>query len=163
MAALLLGVVGAQPSFAATSTNGSKWITIHPRRGIGVVRLGETKHAVDHALGTGHLQHRGTWDGWYRYSSGKIRLEVSYGTDGRVDGVDTTSRRAVIYGHPLSQGLAKLRPILKAHGWTVASCQGETFTFREPGGPGTGIAWRAGKLDDVQIDAGGSIGEPCLP
>ena len=64
---------------------------------------------------------------------------------------------------PVAEGLAKLKPILIAHGWKVLSCQGETFTDLGQGGPGTGIAWRGGKLDFVQIDAGGSVGDACLP
>jgi hypothetical protein len=134
---------------------------VFPRVGIGAVRLAEKKQSVDHALGKGQLQHGGSWDNWYRYRSGSITLEVTYDR-GRVAGVDTTSRAALLFGHRLSDGLAKLKPIFRARHWMILSCQGETFTFLEPGGPGTGIAWRSGRLDEVQIDGGGSIGEACL-
>jgi hypothetical protein len=150
----LLAFALAAPGVAeGLSTTGTRrLITVIPRIGIGPVKLGERHRSVDQSLGKGRLQHGGTYDGYYRYRSGSIAVEVSY-----------TSGAALIFGHRLSQGLAGLKPIFRAHHWMILSCQGETFTFLEPGGPGTGIAWRAGRLDDVQIDAGGSIGEACLP
>ena len=45
----------------------------------------------------------------------------------------------------------------------IAHCQGETFTFVDLGGPGTGIAWRNDQLDEAYITGGGSIGDQCLP
>ncbi len=137
--------------------------TITPKVGIAGVRLREKQAAVQAELGHGrHLRH-GDWAGFYSYRSESITILVSYNTAGRVDGVDTQSRAALLYGHPLQQGLAKLEPLLRAKGWQVLSCRGETYTDLGQGGPGTGIAWRNGKLDFVQIDAGGSIGDACLP
>jgi hypothetical protein len=161
----LLAFALAAPGVAeGLSTTGTRrLITVIPRIGIGPVKLGERHRSVDQSLGKGRLQHGGTYDGYYRYRSGSIAVEVSYDPTGHVNGVNTTSGAALIFGHRLSQGLAGLKPIFRAHHWMILSCQGETFTFLEPGGPGTGIAWRAGRLDDVQIDAGGSIGEACLP
>ena len=142
-------------------------ISVYPRIGIGPVKLGEKHSAVNRALGTPHLERGGTYDGWYRYRSGSIRIEVSYDTNGmagRVDSVDTTSRAALIYGHPLIEGLTNLTPIFKSHGWLIDSCSGGVnFTYLEPAGPGTGIRWKNGRLDYVQIDAGGSVGEGCFP
>ena len=118
--------------------------------------------AVEAELGPGRYIRRGGWAGYYAYRSGSITVFVGYGA-GRTDAIDTRSRAALVYQHPLREGLAKLKPILIAHGWKVLSCQGETFTDLGQGGPGTGIAWRKGKLDFVQIDAGGSVGDACLP
>lgn len=78
-----------------------------------------------------------------------------------MDAIDTTSRSALIYGRPLREGLTTLRPVFRAHGWSIVSCDGEIYSDLGRGAPGTGIAWRAGKLDYVQIDAGGSIGDAC--
>jgi hypothetical protein len=160
---LMLGAgVIASPAALATKSSSRRSITVQPRVGIAGVRLNETPRAVRRLLGKGHYLRRGEWSGSYSYRSGSITVLVSYGS-GLVDGVDTQSRSALIYGRPLSQGLAKLRPVFRAHGWSILSCQGETYTDLGQGAPGTGIAWRAGKLDYVQIDAGGSIGDACLP
>jgi hypothetical protein len=148
---------------AAGASNGRALISIHPRLGIGPVRLDETHRKVDAALGPGQLIKGGIHDGAYGYRSGSITVEVSYDAQGHVNGVNTASGAALLFGHRLREGLGVLKPILRAHGWRVLSCHGETFTALIPGGPGTGIAWKNGKLDEVQIDAGGSIGEECLP
>jgi hypothetical protein len=141
---------------------GDHAITVTPRIGIAGVRLNEKPAAVQAELGHGRRIRHGGWSGYDSYRSGSITVLVAYGA-GRVDGVDTQSRGALLYGHPLRQGLAKLKPILRAHGWRVLSCQGETYTDLGQGGPGTGIAWRDGRLDYVQIDDGGSIGDACEP
>jgi hypothetical protein len=160
---LVLCAVGLTVSTAnAAGQPTSKLIRVVPGIGIGDVRLNETHGAVDHQLGAGQLIRRGFYADNFAYRSGTIRIYVSYGS-GRVDGVDTNSPEARIYGRPLADGLTKLERFLRARGWTVESCRGETFTKLGEGGPGTGIAWRDGKLDYVQVDAGGSIGDWCDP
>jgi hypothetical protein len=160
---LILGAcMMSTPAAFAASSPSARSITIDPRVGIAGVRLDEKQQAVQRLLGKGQYQRRGTYVGYDAYRSGSITVFVSYG-GGRADAINTNSRSALIYGRPLSQGLAKLKPVLRAHGWQIVSCQGETFTMLGQGGPGTGIAWRAGRLDDVQIDRGGSIGDACLP
>lgn len=160
---LMLGAgVAASPAALATNSPSKRSMTIEPRVGISGVRLNDTQRSVRRLLGKGRYLRHGEWSGYYSYPSGSIKVFVSYGS-GLVDAVDTESRSALIYGRPLSEGLAKLKPVFRAHGWSILSCQGETYTDLGQGAPGTGIAWRAGKLDYVQIDDGGSIGDACLP
>jgi len=40
-------------------------------------------------------------------------------------------------------------------------CDHEAFTTLLPGGPGTGISWKHGRLHEVVIDGGGSWGQQC--
>lgn len=136
--------------------------TIHPRRGIGVIHLGESHRGVDRTLGWGRRITHGPDVGLYVYRSGELTLEVSY-EDTRVASMSTNSRSAVLYGHLLDEGLSVLEPILSARGWTVLTCDGEVFTALLPGGPGTGIAWKNGRLHEVVIDEGGSWGQQCEP
>src|ERR1700688_841674 len=58
----------------------------------------------------------------------------------------------------LSAGLAIFELLLKARRWQVFRCNHEAFTTLLPGGPGTGISWKHGRLHEVVIDAGGSWG-----
>jgi hypothetical protein len=145
-------------------------VTIHPdgpaaKRGIGVVHLNETVSEVTRSLGPGHKIESGD----YRYRSGAITIEVIYGPEHEalrgppveVNSISTSSTSGVLYGHRLDQGLKALLPILKAHRWHVFRCHGEVFTSLLPGGPGTGIAWKKGRLHEVVIDAGGSWGQQC--
>ena len=157
---LAAGLLGLASSVALAASHPA--IRIAPRIGIAGVRLNEKRSAVEAELGPGRYIRHGGWAGYYAYGSGSVTVFVGYGA-GRADAIDTRSRAALVYRHPLREGLAKLKPILIAHGWKVLSCQGETFTDLGQGGPGTGIAWRGGKLDFVQIDAGGSVGDACLP
>ena len=136
--------------------------TVHPRHGIGVVFLGESRRRVQHALGAGHRITHGPNAGAYDYRSGRLTVELDYGK-GHVDFVSTDSPAAVLYGHTLREGLSILEPIATGHGWTVLSCDGEVFTTLLPGGPGTGIAWKNGHLHEVVIDQGGSWGQQCEP
>jgi hypothetical protein len=152
---------GASLPLTGTGTT-SKLISLVPGKGIGVVRLNEKRSAVTNALGKGRTIRRGSNAGLVQYRSATIDIEVSYG-GGLVDGVNTSSRGALIYGRPLSEGLKRLRPVFRSHHWSVVSCRGESYTMLGQGGPGTGIAWRHGRLDYVQIDPGGSIGDWCLP
>jgi hypothetical protein len=162
-ALLLLACATAPPATAGVSTAAARdLITVLPRIGIGPVRLGEKQRSVQRSLGNGDLGRGATPDRYYIYRSGSIKLEVFYDQTDRVIGISTGSPAAVLFGHPLSEGLTKLTPVFRAHHWTVLSCQGQTFTFLEPGGPGDGIAWRDGRLDEVQADVGGSLGQACL-
>lgn len=154
-------VLCASAALAATPTR-RKLDSIVPRVGIGVVRLGEPRASVELALGTGRLQRRGTYSGSYAYRSGRITVLVTYGLS-RVIAIDTLSRSALLYHRQLREGLIKLRPVFIKHHWQILTCLGETFTDLGQGGPGTGIAWRNGRLDYVQLDAGGSVGDACLP
>jgi hypothetical protein len=163
MAGLLLGASAfACATAGAVTQSRTRSITVIPRVGIGPVRLNEKQGSVTESLGKGRLVRHGEYAGYYAYRSGSITILVGY-SGGRADGINTTSRSALIYGRPLGQGLEKLKPVLLAHRWTIVSCGGETFTMLGQGGPGTGIAWRAGRLDNVQIDPGGSIGDQCMP
>jgi hypothetical protein len=154
-------------------------VTIHPngpatKRGIGVVYLNETLAQVTRALGSGHKVSSGAMEGFsfatYRYRSGSITIEVDYGAEHgaqlgppeEVNSISTSSPDAVLFGHRMGQGVRVLEPILKRHSWRVLRCHGEVFTPRIPGGPGTGISWKKGRLHEVVIDAGGSWGEQCL-
>jgi hypothetical protein len=150
------------PVALGSSGPGENRVSVVPRIGIGVVRLNETAADVSRALGPGAPVRHGVYAGDVAYRVGSITIDVGYG-NGRVDGVNTNSTGVLIYGYRLADGLAALESLFRAHGWTTLSCRGETFTQLGQGGPGTGIAWRAGILDDVQIDAGGSIGDQCGP
>jgi hypothetical protein len=77
--------------------------TVHPRRGIGVVFLGESRRRVQHALGAGHRITHGPNAGAYDYRSGRLTVELDYG-EGHVDFVSTDSPVAVLYGHALREG-----------------------------------------------------------
>jgi hypothetical protein len=157
--------------------------TIYPSgpdaaRGIGAVRLDEKLTTVARALGPGTLVHAGTQEGFgpaeqfkealYRYRSGTITIEVDYGEGATEPGVansvssiSTSSPSAVLFGHRLSAGLATFEPLLKARRWRVFRCSHEVFTTLLPGGPGTGISWKHGRLHEVVIDGGGSWGQQC--
>lgn len=92
-----------------------------------------------------------------RHMPGQWFSSTVYG-NGLVAGVDTTSPSAVLFGHPLSKGLAAFRAILRGRrGWRIDSCNHRVFTALAPGGPGTGIEWNAGKLGYVKIDVGGVL------
>ncbi len=105
----------------------------------------------------------------YRFLSGPISINIGFGPEhqglfgppSEVDSISTTSRSAILLGHKLSRGLALFRALLRRRHWTLMHCDGEIFTSLLPGGPGTGIAWRAGRLNDVVIDVGGSWGQQC--
>jgi hypothetical protein len=162
---LLVSVAGVASASARTS-RAVRLVTIHPEgsashRGIGPVRLEEHQADVTRALGSGHKISSGTEVGEtfteYRYRSGSVTLKVVYG-NGLVAGVDTTSPSAVLFGRPLSKGLAAFRAILRGRrGWRIDSCNHRVFTALAPGGPGTGIEWNAGKLEYVKIDVGGVL------
>ena len=151
--------VGAEDS-------GKQLVTIHPEgpassRGIGLVRLEEPQARVTEELGAGHLVSSGREFGElvaeYTYRSGPIKLEVGYG-NGLVTGISTTSDKAILFRHPLSDGLQRFAQILRGHrGWRVDHCHHRAFTALAPGGPGTGIEWRAGKATLVMIDVGGVL------
>jgi hypothetical protein len=149
------GVQAAQASAARQAT------TVVPRIGIGGVRLEEPRSAVERALGRGKRIAKGPRAGEYRYRSSALGVVVDYNSEGLVDSVSTTSREARLYGHRLGEGLHALRRVLRAHGWRVYACDSRVFTLLLPGGPGTGIAWRNGVLDEVVIDGGGSWGQQC--
>ena len=163
--ALLASIAGGAPARALTARE-VQLVTIHPEgsashRGIGPVRLEESQANVTRALGSGHMISTGNEIGEtfteYHYRSGSITLEVVYGS-GLVAGVDTTSPRAILFGHRLSTGLPAFRSILRGRrGWRIDSCNHRVFTALAPGGPGTGIEWKAGKLELVQIDVGGVL------
>jgi hypothetical protein len=165
-------LVSSVPVVEASSSGSPE--AIHPsgraeHRGIGRVRLNERMAAVNRALGPGKLLSRGTSYGFsyadYRYRSGSLTIEVDYGAGNgaqtgppvEVDGISTSSPSATLYGHRLSDGLAALEPIFRAHHWRIDSCHGRVFTALAPGGPGTGIEWNRGHLETVQIDDGGVL------
>jgi hypothetical protein len=188
--ALICGVACVAAVVATTSVpshaeaaSGAGIETIYPSgpeaaRGIGVVRLGEKLATVARALGPGTLVHAGTQEGFspseqfkealYRYRSGTITIEVDYGEGAtepgvanEVSSISTSSPSAVLFGHRLSAGLATFEPLLKARRWHVFRCHHEAFTTLLPGGPGTGISWKHGRLHEVVIDGGGSWGQQC--
>jgi hypothetical protein len=163
-AALAVLTLGASPVSALT---GRQLRTIHPegpaaKRGIGPVRLEESQAAVAATLGPGReveplsLVEGETYSA-YDYDAAGVMIEVAY-ADGIVSGVDTKSRAAMLFGHPLGDGLRTFRRILRhRRHWRVDTCHHRTFTALAPGGPGTGIEWRAGKVQLVMIDAGGVL------
>ncbi|MGN6373108.1 MAG: hypothetical protein ACTHM1_08965 [Solirubrobacteraceae bacterium] len=125
------------------------------------MRLEESQASVTRILGVGKKvwsrDEGGEVYGEYRYRSASIVLEVAY-VNGLVAGVSTTSPSAVLFGHPLSRGLSTFKKLLRhRQGWRIDSCNRRIFTALAPGGPGTGIEWRAGKLARVQIDVGGVL------
>lgn len=159
-------------------------VTVYPggpaaERGIGPVRLNETLTKVEQVLGPGTLVHAGTEEGFtpteqfkevdYRYRSGSIPIEVDYGEAedapggpaNVVDSISTSSPSAVLFGHRLGRGVGFFEKLLTAHHWHVFRCDHEVFTTLLPGGPGTGIAWKHGRVHDVVIDSGGSWGQQC--
>jgi hypothetical protein len=168
----------------ASAQAGSALVTVYPsgpaaERGIGPVRLNETLTQVEQALGPGTLVHAGTEGGVtpgqqfkeadYRYRSGSIPIEVDYGeAEGPpgglanvVDSISTSSPSAVLFDHRLGRGVEFFEKLLKARHWHVFRCDHEVFTTLLPGGPGTGIAWKHGRVHEVVIDAGGSWGQQC--
>lgn len=163
--ALLAGTVVIARANAGPS-RATRLATIHAEgaeshRGIGLVRLDESHAQVTRALGPGRKVSSGSDAGEsfadYRYRSGPIVLTVTYAT-GRVVGVDTRSPGAILFGHRLSEGLSTFKAILRhRHGWRIDACNYRVFTALAPGGPGTGIEWKAGKLELVQIDVGGVL------
>jgi hypothetical protein len=182
LAGLAAGVAGAHAS-NTLSRPGVPLVTVHPSgpeaaRGIGPVRLNETLVQVEQALGPGALVHIGTQEGFgaseqfkeavYRYRSGSIVIEVSYGEGAGQPGVanvvssiSTASPSAVLFGHRLGTGLGFFESLLRAHHWHIFRCHHEVFTTLLPGGPGTGISWKRGRLHEVVIDGGGSWGQQC--
>lgn len=183
--ALLLGYcLACFSGVAASAQANSALVTVYPsgpadKRGIGPVRLNETLTQVEQALGRGTLVHTGTEEGFtpaeqgneadYRYRSGSISIEVDYGeAEGPsrgpanvVDSISTSSPSAVLFGHRLGRGAGFFEKLLKARHWHVFRCHHEMFTTLLPGGPGTGIAWRHGRVHEVVIDGGGSWGQQC--
>lgn len=95
MTGLLLaaGVIACSAALAASTASTS--IAIKPRVGIAGVRLNEKQHSVQRLLGEGRYGRHGGWAGFYAYRSGSITVLVADGS-GRVDGIDTTSRSALI-------------------------------------------------------------------
>lgn len=78
-----------------------------------------------------------------------------------MDSISTSLPSAVLFGHHLGRGVGFFEKLLKAHNWHVFRCDHEVFTTLLPGGPGTGIAWRHGRVHEVVIDGGGSWGQQC--
>jgi len=176
-------VAGAHAGNTHPRSAGAPLVTVHPSgpeaaRGIGPVRLNETLVQVERALGSGRLVHIGTQEGFgpseqfkeavYRYRSGSIVIDVSYGEGASQPGVanvvsaiSTSSPSAVLFGHHLGTGLRFFESLLKAHRWHIFRCDHEVFTTLLPGGPGTGISWKRGHLHEVVIDGGGSWGQQC--
>ena len=169
--AIVAAVAAVVPTLAAgtavgAADDGKQLVTIHPEgrasaRGIGVVRLEEPQARVTERLGPGHLVSSGTElrepVAQYTYRSGSITIDVGYGS-GLVSGVSTTSEQAILFGHPLSDGLRTFRRVLQGRrGWRIDHCHHRSFTALAPGGPGTGIEWRAGKVKLVMIDVGGVL------
>jgi hypothetical protein len=153
-------------------------VTVHAEgeatsRGIGVVRLNESISQVVEALGRGQKLTSSTEesDGYaqYRFASGAISIDVGFGpqheafsgTPVEVNSISTSSGAAVLFGHRLARGLAFFRSLLVGRGWRIARCDHQLFTELLPGGPGTGISWKAGRLDQIMIDSGGSWGQQC--
>lgn len=154
------------PAAVARTNPAARLVTIHPegaapQRGIGLVHLEETQAAVAQALGAGHQTESGVQDGetyaGVNYRIGSVTLEVGY-TDGLVSGVSTKSSGVILFGHPLSDGLKVVRRILHGRrGWRIDACHHSVFTALAPGGPGTGIEWKNGKLKLLMIDVGGVL------
>ncbi len=68
------------------------------------------------------------------------------------------SSAVTLFGHPLSDGITVFRHVLHGrHGWRIDKCHGRVFTALAPGGPGTGIEWKNGKVKLVMIDVGGVL------
>jgi hypothetical protein len=158
--------IGLLPSGAAAITS-KELRTIHPegrasQRGIGPARLEQTQAAVTAELGPGLLTEPTSTEGGetysgYRYDAAGITIEVVY-CNAVVCGVTTKSPGAIMFGHPLRDGLATFRRLLehRPH-WHIDSCHHHVYTALAPGGPGTGIEWRAGRVNLVMIDAGGVL------
>lgn len=163
---------------------GTALVTVHPSgpeavRGIGPVHLDETLPQVEEALGRGTLVHAGVEEGFtpaeqfkeaiYRYRSGSILIDVNYGeAEGQpggpanvADSISTSSPSAILFGHRLDRGVGFFERLLKARHWHIFRCDHEVFTTLLPGGPGTGIAWKHGRVHEVVIDGGGSWGQQC--
>jgi hypothetical protein len=163
---------------------GSALVTVYSggraaERGIGPVRLNQTRTQVEQALGGGTLVHAGKEEGLtpaqqikeadYRYRSGSISIEVDYaeaegspgGPANVVDSISTSSPSAVLFGHRLARGVKYFEKLLNGRHWHIFRCEHEVFTTLLPGGPGTGIAWKHGRVHEVVIDAGGSWGQQC--
>jgi hypothetical protein len=163
---------------AAPPQGVSALTTIHAEgpatdRGIGVVHLNELFTQVTEALGNGRKLTSGSEEqaGYaeYRFVSGPISINVGFGPEHEafvgppveVDSISTSSPTAVLLGHKLSRGLALFKPLLRRRHWNVSHCGGELFTSLLPGGPGTGIAWKSGRLTKAVIDTGASWGQQC--
>jgi hypothetical protein len=167
--AAAVSALGSSPAVALTSR---ELRTIHPdgpesKRGIGPVYLGESQANVEAILGPGRedgapSSFEGETMTAFDYDAAGVELEVGY-TNGAVNGVDTKSRAAILFGHPLADGLSTFRRLLRhRRHWRVDSCHHRTFTAIVPGGPGTGIEWRAGQALLVMVDVGGELDDCVL-
>ena len=135
-------------------------------RGIGPVRLEERQSNVARALGAGYETESSIEGGEtyaaFDYKVGSITLEVAY-VDGLVAGVDTKSPAVILFGHPLGDGLKTFRRVLRhRRGWRIDQCHHRAFTALAPGGPGTGIEWKDGRVKLVMIDVGGVLDDCAL-
>lgn len=142
-------------------------------RGIGVVHLNELFTQVTQALGNGRKltsvseEHGGYAE--YSFVSGPISIDVGFGPEHEafvgppveVNSISTSSPTALLLGHKLSRGLALFKPLLRRRHWHLSHCGGEVFTSLLPGGPGTGIAWKSGRMTKAVIDTGASWGQQC--
>lgn len=81
---------------------------VRPDAGIGLVYIGESRARVERRLGP---------------NSGSIALLISYARNGHVDGIETSSSQATLYGRAFSKGYRAFRaPLDRKHGWRHFRC-----------------------------------------
>ncbi len=99
---------------------------VRPDAGIGLINIGESRARVERRLGPGHPvpgQPASALASFASYNSGSIALWVTYATNEHVDGIETSSSQATLYGRAFSKGYRALRARLnRAHGWKHFDC-----------------------------------------
>lgn len=141
---------------------------VRPDEAIGPVHLGEPRAGVEQRLGRGQPIQGQPRSASPRYRSGTITLQVSYRRNGRVEGIETSSSKATLYGLPLSESYRAFRDRLDSkHGWTHFRCQ-EFRTFTHHSRQSTAISWYGNKLNVVDVSTTAppkrcSLGSPARP
>lgn len=80
-------------------------LRVVPERALGPVRLGEPRRAAMRSL-----------------RARSRDLSVAFDRRGRVRLLSSSAPGVTLYGRRLNQGLARLAPTLRAHGWSVGRC-----------------------------------------
>ncbi len=142
---------------------------VRPDAAIGPVHLGEPRAGVEQRLGRGQPIQGQPRSGSAGYRSGTITLQVSYGRNGRVEGIETNSSKATLYGRPLSESYRAFRDRLDSkHGWTHFRCQEFRIFTHHIRQSTTAISWYGNKLSVVDVSTTAppkrcSLGSPARP
>ena len=154
---LALALLVAVPGPANASVTPRPPVTIVAGKSVGPVRLGEPLALVTHDLGRG----RTVSPRFRRYKSAGLTINVGFSRSYRVDSLETTSPRARLYGHPLTEGYRRSSSRLLRHGWKTFRCEGIQVATRRGRGGATTAQFRRDQLLSVQISVGGGSTGKC--